>query len=125
MPTQTLEHSAHRDGDLAHAGVKHHHVTSPTLLLGVYGALVVFTVITVGVTLVDLGNLNIWVALLIAVIKAVLVGLYFMHLRWDNPFNGAILVMSLLFVAIFIGFTIMDTHHYQQNFSLPGPGRIP
>ena len=71
MSTQTLEHAAHSDGDSAHAGVKHHHVTSPTLLLGVYGALVVFTVITVGVTLVDLGNLNIWVALLIAVVKAV------------------------------------------------------
>ena len=120
----TLNYETASNGHAAH-GDKDHHVTSPMLLLGVYGALLAATVLTVGVTLVDLGDLNIWVALLIAVVKAALVAMYFMHLRWDSPFNGAILILSLVFVAVFIGFTIMDSHNYQQNYAPPAPGVIP
>jgi len=125
MATETLAYESAHNGDSHAAGGKHIHVTSPGLLLGVYGALVALTIITVAVTMVDFGELNVWVALLIAVVKASLVALYFMHLRWDSPFNAAIIILSLLFVAVFIGFTIFDTHHYQQNYVQPGPGQTP
>jgi cytochrome c oxidase subunit 4 len=85
------------------------------ILLGVYGILVACTVITVAVSLVNLGPANIWVALLIAVIKGSLVLMYFMHLRWDSPFNGLVVISALFFVALFIGLALLDSHSYQPQ----------
>lgn len=86
------------------------HVVPLRLLAGVFAALVLLTVVTVAVTYVDLGPLSIWVALGIAVFKAALVALYFMHLRWDSPYHGMVLIAALFFVILFIGITILDTH---------------
>lgn len=91
------------------------HVVPLWLLGAVLGALLILTVLTVAVTYVDLGNMNIIVALLIAVVKAALVGLYFMHLRWDSPFNSVILISSLVFVAVFMAFALLDTAEYRPN----------
>ena len=106
-------------------GAVHPHVVSPALLLGVYGVLVVLTIATVAVTGIDLdkfhlGRLNILVALTIAVVKAAFVVLYFMHLRWDNPFNAVVLISALFFVAVFLGFAMMDTSEYKPNYDPPG-----
>jgi cytochrome c oxidase subunit 4 len=101
-------------------GHVHVHVVAPKVLLSVYFALVVATVLTVAVTYVDFGAMNIFIALGIAVIKAALVILYFMHLRWDNLFNGVILIAALLFVMTFIGVTMMDSGQYKQNYQPPG-----
>ena len=97
----------------------HVHIVSPRLLLSIYGILLVLTVITVAVTDVDLGSFNLVVALIVAVAKASVVALYFMHLRWDSPFNSVILVAAFLFVAIFIGIAIVDSHAYQPNIEPP------
>jgi len=92
------------------------------ILLGTFAALMVLTFLTVAATWIDLGRLNIWLALFIALIKAVLVALYFMHLRWDSPFNAAILFASLFFVVLFIGIAILDTQQYQPLYAPPaGP----
>ena len=95
------------------------HVSPIWMLLGVFALLIFFTVLTVAVTYVDLGPANIWIALGVAVVKAALVGLYFMHLRYDSPFNSLILVSAFLFLALFIGIALMDTGEYQQNISPP------
>jgi len=95
------------------------HAVPLRLLVIVYAALLVLTVITVAVTRVDLGAMNIWIALFIAVIKGALVVLYFMHLRWDSLFNGIILITALLFVVIFIGIALLDSREYQINYELP------
>jgi|SRR5579872_5019982 cytochrome c oxidase subunit 4 len=99
------------------------HAVPRRILLGVYGMLIVFTVITVAVSRVDLGPANIWVALLIAVMKGALVTLYFMHLRWDSPFNGLIMVAALFFVALFIGLALLDSNSYQPQLK-PTPMAI-
>jgi cytochrome c oxidase subunit IV len=91
------------------------HAVPRRVLLTVYGALVVFTAITVAASKVDLGQANIWVALLIAVIKGGLVVMYFMHLRWDSPFNGVILISALFFVSLFIGLAMLDSNTYQPS----------
>jgi cytochrome c oxidase subunit 4 len=39
--------------------------------------------------------------------------MYFMHLRWDSPFNGLILIAALFFVSLFIGLALLDSHSYQ------------
>jgi cytochrome c oxidase subunit 4 len=79
------------------------------------------TWLTVSASNVDLGFLNIWVGLAIATGKAVLVGLYYMHLRWDKPFNTFVFLAAFIFLFIFIGIAMMDTVHYQPDL-IPGYG---
>ena len=102
----------------------HVHVVPPKLLLAVYGVLLVLTLITVKVTDFELGNFNVWVALTVALIKASVVALYFMHLRWDSPFNGIILIAALFFVTIFIGVAVLDSREYKVNYTKPGGGQV-
>jgi cytochrome c oxidase subunit 4 len=106
-------------------GGGHVHVVPPRVLLGVYACLLVLTVLTVAVTAVNLGKFNIWLALAVAVAKAALVALYFMHLRWDAPFNGIVLIVSLVFVAIFIGIAVMDSNEYKANYEAPQGANVP
>ena len=51
----------------------------------------------------------------VATVKGTLVALYFMHLRWDRPFNSIIFVGSLLFLGIFLGFALLDTAEYNPS----------
>jgi len=95
------------------------HVASVRLLVIVWIALMFGTWLTVSATYVDLGALNIWIGLAIATTKAVLVALYYMHLRWDKPFNAFVFLASFLFLAIFIGIAMMDSTHYQDAV-IPG-----
>jgi len=100
------------------------HAVPRRVLGGVYGLLIMFTVITVAVSRFDLGDANIWVALLIAFIKGSLVVMYFMHLRWDSPFNGMVLLAALFFVALFIGLALLDSKSYQTQLK-PTPMATP
>jgi cytochrome c oxidase subunit IV len=100
------------------------HAVPRRVLSTVYGILVFCTVLTVAVSKVDLGSANIWAALLIAVFKGGLVVMYFMHLRWDSPFNGMVVLAALFFVALFIGLALLDSHSYQPQIK-PTPMYIP
>ncbi len=85
------------------------HVLPLKVYFAVGAALFVLTAITVGVSFIQFGAFNMVIALLIAAVKATLVALFFMHLFYDNKFFGAILSISLLFVAVFIILTMYDT----------------
>ncbi|MEL7088317.1 MAG: cytochrome C oxidase subunit IV family protein, partial [Planctomycetota bacterium] len=86
------------------------HVVPLWFLTAIFGVLMALTLLTWAVTLVDFGyEINLLVAMGIALVKAAFVGLYFMHLRWDAPLNGFILTISLLFVTLFITFSLLDT----------------
>ncbi len=104
--------STHEHSSLAHA-------VPLRILVGVWAVLIVLTWVTVAATKVDLGNLNILVALAIAVVKSAFVALYFMHLRWDRPINALIFCSALLFVALFIALALMDTKEYKPS-KIPG-----
>ena len=71
-------------------------------------ALLILTALTVGAAYIDLGSGNVVVALIIATIKASLVALFFMHLRWEKPVNGIIAMAGFLFLGIFLMFDLMD-----------------
>ena len=75
--------------------------------------------VTVAVTGVDLGSFNLWIAMAIATVKATLVLLYFMHLRYDRPINAIVFVTALLFVALFVSIALLDTRAYEPG---PDPG---
>jgi cytochrome c oxidase subunit 4 len=81
--------------------------------------LIVLTYVTVAATKVDLGDFNLWLALAIATVKASLVALYFMHLRYDKPIHAVIFVSTLCFVALFVVFALMDTGYYEPQL-IPG-----
>jgi len=95
------------------------HIASVRLLLVVWVALIFGTWLTVSASNVDLGFLNIWIGLAIATGKAVLVALYYMHLRWDKPFNAFVFLSAFFFLFLFIGFAMMDTAQYQIDL-IPG-----
>jgi cytochrome c oxidase subunit 4 len=82
------------------------------ILLGVFGALLVLTGITVAVAKVNLGELNLPIAMLVAVIKGSLVVLFFMHLKWDSLFNAIALISAFAFLAVFISFSMVDVGEY-------------
>lgn len=93
-----------------HGGPDHvPHVLPLKVYIATWIALLVLTVVTVGASYVDLGAANLAVALLIATAKAGVVALIFMHLKWDHKFHTLIFSSSLIFLAIFIGFTMFDT----------------
>jgi cytochrome c oxidase subunit 4 len=93
------------------------HVMPVPVLLGVFVTLISLTVLTVAVTWHDFGSWNLLIALAIATIKASLVALYFMHLRYDHPFNGLVFVVALVFLALFMSLTLLDTEQYQADIA--------
>jgi cytochrome c oxidase subunit 4 len=92
---------------MEHTAEHNHHVTGPKTYAAVLGGLLVLTVVTVYASYLDFGSMNTVVALLIATAKASLVALFFMHLRHDK-FNAVIFVGGLLFLAIFMIWTLFD-----------------
>ena len=66
-----------------------------------------------------MAEMGIIVAMAVASVKATLVGLYFMHLRWDRPFVGFIFVVSIILVLLMCGLTFLDTSAYQEDI-IPG-----
>lgn len=124
MAQHTETHKQHHADD-AHHGVGH--IVSPKILIANTIALLVLTVITVAVAKIDfmtydIHELNMIVALGVAVVKASLVCLFFMHLYWDRPFNGFVLVGSIAFVALFMVLAMMDTTAYRDDI-VPGDSR--
>lgn len=91
---------------MAHDGP---HLVPKSVLLQVFGALIVLTLVTVGAAYVPLGPLNVPVAIGIAATKATLVVMVFMHLKYDNPVNALTFTVGTIFVAVFVGITLLDT----------------
>ena len=99
MHTESVStHAAHEEHE--HGGVA---VYSKTLI-----ALLILTAITVFAAGFDLGQGNVVIALVIATIKASLVALFFMHLKWDKPVNAIIAMAGFLFLGIFLMFCLLD-----------------
>jgi cytochrome c oxidase subunit 4 len=74
----------------------------------VFGALLVLTLITTGVAFINLGPLNTPVALAIALTKAALVMIYFMHLRHSSFLTRVFAGAGLIWLLHFIVFTLSD-----------------
>ena len=94
------------------------HVVPLPVLFAVLGTLLVMTLVTVAVSWLDFGRFNLWIALGIAVFKASLVLLFFMHLKYDKPFNAIVVIVSIALVMLFIAIALTDAAQYE-------PDRIP
>jgi len=104
----------HHHGDDHHHGLSH--VATIKVLIMTGGTLLLLTIATVLATRVDFGaNINFGIAMAIAVLKASLVVLFFMHLKYDRLFHSVVFVSALLAASLFVGFTLMDSNQYQQT----------
>ena len=83
-------------------------VTSPKVYITIFLALMVLTTITILVAFQNLGPLNDIVALGIAITKASLVVLYFMHVRHSTPFTKVVVVSGLVWLVFLIALTLAD-----------------
>lgn len=84
------------------------HIVSKNSYYLIFGALMVLTAITVAVAFLDLGPLNNVVALGIAVTKAMLVILYFMHVRYSSRLTWLVIVGGFFWLAIMFILTGSD-----------------
>lgn len=84
------------------------HVTSIKVYLAIFFALMILTAITVGVAYVNLGAFSDIVALAIAVLKASLVILFFMHVKNSRRMTKITVVSSLFWLLILFGLTMSD-----------------
>ena len=99
----------------------HNHVSSPWMYFGVFAALMVLTVVTWAVAQIDLGWANDVVALTIAVTKALLVILFFMHLRYSTRLTKLTAFSGFFFLALLIFLTLND--YVTRGVLLEVPGK--
>jgi cytochrome c oxidase subunit IV len=84
------------------------HVVSPRLYLLIFASLMVLTVVTVAASRYDFGVLNTVVAMAIAVLKASLVVLFFMHVKYASRLVQLMVVAAFLWLALLISGTFSD-----------------
>ena len=97
------------------------HIASVKSYVGIFLTLMALTTITVLVAYVNLGQLNKVVALGIASIKATLVVLYFMHVKYSSRLTKLVVVSGFFFLLILLSLTMVD---YGSREWIPVPPRL-
>lgn len=96
------------------------HIVSPKIYIVVFVVLLVLTVATTLIGFVDLGPFNIIMALVIAVVKAVLVVLFFMHVLYSPKLTKIVVAGGLLWLGILLVLSMQD---FITRGWLPVPGK--
>jgi cytochrome c oxidase subunit 4 len=84
------------------------HILSYSFLALILLALVIMTGVTVGVSYIDWGFLNVPIALFVASSKATIVLLFFMHIKYEGMVIKVSFISTMLVLAIMISFTFWD-----------------
>lgn len=90
------------------SGHEEEHELSYSFLAFILGGLIALTAVTVGVSYIDWGFLNVPIALFVASSKATLVLLFFMHIKYEGLVIKVSFISSMIFLAIMISFTFWD-----------------
>lgn len=85
-----------------------HHIMPVKAYVAVVGLLFVFTIITVLVAFIDIGWINTPLALTIAIFKASIVVLFFMHVRYNSPLMWVVAGSGFFFLLILLALTLQD-----------------
>jgi cytochrome c oxidase subunit 4 len=116
------------------------HIVSPGLYVAIFLALLVLTAVTVGVTYINLGVFNLAVAMAIAVTKASLVILFFMHVKYSPKIIKVTVGMSFFFLAIMMIMVMSDylsrgymgmpdyptaVYTHTESLAVPQPAKAP
>ena len=84
------------------------HVAPKSMYYAVFAALIAGTALTVAVAFVDLGAMNNVLMLGIACTKALLVILFFMHVRWGTRLTWVVAASGFVWLLILFGITMTD-----------------
>jgi len=94
---------------------EHEHILPVSLYVTIWLTLMVLTVVTAAVSFIDLGPFNTIVALFIASFKAILVVLFFMHVKYMSDRLTKMVVVAVIFwLFLLLGLSLMDygTRHF-------------
>jgi len=98
------------------------HVVPPRTYYVIFLILMVCTALTTAVAFIDLGPFNTLAALGIAILKATLVVLFFMHVKYSTRLTWAVVLGSLFWLGILLVMTAADyltrgwrTYGYRQT----------
>jgi cytochrome c oxidase subunit 4 len=83
-------------------------IVDPRIYFRTCAALLALLALTWGVAYVDLGSFNLIVALAIAIAKAIVIALFFMHIKGSNRLLHLAAVAGLMWLAILIALTLSD-----------------
>ena len=84
------------------------HVAPKSLYYQIFAALMIGTALTIAVAFVDLGAFNNVAMLTIACAKALLVILFFMHVRWGSKLTGVVVASGFFWLLILFSITMTD-----------------
>jgi cytochrome c oxidase subunit IV len=84
------------------------HVAPKSMYYAVFAALMFGTALTVAVAFIDLGAMNNVLMLGIAMTKALLVILFFMHVRWSTRLTWVVAASGFFWLLILFGLTMQD-----------------
>jgi cytochrome c oxidase subunit 4 len=96
-----------------------HIIIPQRIYILVFVTLLLLTLVTVDVAFYDAGWLNLYIALTIATCKALLVVLYFMHVRYSPRLTWVFVGAGFFWLAILLVFTLSD---YLTRGEIAGPG---
>ncbi len=85
-----------------------HHIIPKKVYYAIFAALMILLFATVGVAYLPLGAWGIYVAMTIAIIKALLVVLYFMHVRYGSHLTWVVAGAGFVWLIIMFGITMTD-----------------
>ncbi len=97
-------------------------IVSPRLYVGVFAILFVLALATTFISFVDLGPFNTVIALLIAAAKAILIVLFFMHVKFEGLLTFVFAIAGFCWLAIMLILTFAD--YYSRGW-LPSPREVP
>jgi cytochrome c oxidase subunit 4 len=89
-------------------GEHEHHVTPPIVYVVIFGTLLVFTALTVGASYIEMGVFNPIVAILIGVIKATLVVLFFMGVKYSTKLTKLTVGAGFFMFLTLVSMTLAD-----------------
>ena len=84
------------------------HVSPKGIYLAIFASLMVLTAVTVGVAFINLGPFNFPVALSIAIFKATLVILFFMHVKYSSRLTKLVIGTGFFFLLVLFTLTLTD-----------------
>jgi cytochrome c oxidase subunit 4 len=99
-----------------------HHIVPLRVYFVIFGALMALTALTVWVAFHDFGTFNVVIALGIAIVKASLVILFFMHVWYSSSLVKIAAAAGFFWLLILLGYTLMDVI---ARGWIPAPGMIP
>ncbi|MCT4590332.1 MAG: cytochrome C oxidase subunit IV family protein [Carboxylicivirga sp.] len=87
------------------------HIVPYKLYLYILAGLIALTLISVGITYIELARLTVFTALLLASVKSILVLVFFMHLKFDNKLIQILVTAVFVLIALVLFVTFLDYNY--------------